>query len=343
MILITGGTGLVGSHLACELLKRGYEIKVFVRETSDKRTILRILKYYFSLGDAEKLYARIHWATGDLRDRFSIDEALEDIDIVYHAAGKISFQKKDSKVIKDINIKGTANLVDCCLARKVKKLCFVGSVAALGISANGKMIDEISFLKPEKSIESYAFSKFGAEMEIWRGITEGLNAVIVNPSVILGPGFWNSGSNQLFTYMAKGSYFYADGITGFVDVRDVAAIMVQLVEKDIAGERFIVSSENISYKDFAFQVAREMGIKPSKLLLPAAIAETLWRTAAVISHLTSWNPAFTKNVARSAYKKDFFSNEKLKKCLTFEFRPISETIRELALKFKEDFNLNGYV
>ena len=340
MILITGGTGLVGSHLAYDLLKKGYAIKILVRESSDRNSLLRVFRYYDAI-NAALLFSKIHWVVGDLTNRFSLDAALEDVDIVYHTAAKISFQRKHAREILDVNVQGTADLIDRCLAHKISKFCYVSSASTMGVGSLHKLTDESSFLKPEKGISSYEFSKFSAEMEVWRGITEGLDGVIVNPSVILGPGFWKKGSNELFTFFAKRRLFYTGGISGFVDVRDVSYILVQLIEKKISGERFILNSGNISFQNLMVMIAKEMGISSPRYKFPVWAAETIWRACAVVSRISCWNPGFTKNVARAAYKKDLFSNEKIKKYLTFEFRPLSETIRDLSLYYKQDFTTNS--
>ena len=324
MVLVTGGTGLVGSHLIYDLLCKGYSVKALIRENSNKDAVLKTFSYYTV--NAEELFAQITWVKGDVLDIPSLEEALIGVDKVYHTAGFVSFRRGDKRQVLETNIDGTANVVNLCLDKGIEKLCFVSSIASLGACSNGIPVTEEQMWKPTKNEASYSLSKFKSEMEVWRGITEGLNAIIVNPSVILGPGNWEKGSALLFSKVAKGFAFYTNGVTGVVDVRDVTKAMVSLMESNITGERFIVSAENISYRDLFTKIAESLCVKPPYIY---------------VSHfLTSVAAFFSFTISRKAmdiaHKKSYYSAEKLQKALNFKYLPLSQTISDIAAIYLKD-------
>ena len=226
------------------------------------RWVKQIFSYYSD--NYENLIQKIDWVDGDILDLYSLEDAFINVGKVYHCAAVVSFDGKNKKELMNANVQGTEYVVNLCLSHKIEKLCHVSSIASLGGSLNGELIDENSKLTSIKNHSAYSVSKFKSEMEVWRGIQEGLNAVIVNPSVILGPGFWNSGSGSLFTKAAQGIKYFTLGVTGFVDVRDVVDAMVRLMESDINSERFIINSENLSYKDLFDRVAVAMNVAKPK-------------------------------------------------------------------------------
>jgi dihydroflavonol-4-reductase len=327
MVLVTGGTGLVGSHLLYDLLCRGYEVKVLVRATANKDNILTTFRYYST--QAEELFDKIHWVVGDILDLQSLEEVFSGIDYVYHTAAFVSFKSSDKQRILETNIEGTANIVNLCLGKGIKKLCFVSSIASLGTSENGDPVTEGDVWKPTKKETAYSFSKYKSEMEVWRGITEGLNAVIVNPSVILGPGDGKSGSNAVVDMIAKGFPYYTSGVTGFVDVRDVSRAMILLMESEISGERFILSAENIAYRKLFTTMAEALQVTPPHKLVSKWIAFLV--------------PLFSTKISKEAitisFKKLYYSSEKIHKALNFNFQPFNKTVTDLALHYKNAMDL----
>ena len=248
MILVTGATGLVGSHLMLQLLQDNQPVSAIYRTNHS----IQNTRSVFALYGHEALFDRIDWIEADITDIPALEFAFRNIDYVYHCAACISFDPADEELLRKTNIEGTANVVNFCLQYGIKKLCYVSSIAALGDLKEGEQtITEETEWNPEKSHSDYAISKYGAEMEIWRGQQEGLEVVIVNPGVILGPLFWESGSGEIFTRVANGLLFYTKGTTGFTTVEDVVTIMTKLMESDVHGERFIIISKNVSFDPFS--------------------------------------------------------------------------------------------
>ena len=223
MILVTGGTGLLGSHLLLELARSGKNVRALKRKSSNISQVRKVFLYYVQ--NADELLQNIEWFEGDLLDFGSIEDSLEGVKEIYHAGAVVSFYPSDHKSMLKVNIEGTANLVNLALEKAISKFCYVSSVSTLGRADNLGLTDEETYWKASNKNSQYAISKYGAEREVWRGIEEGLNAVIVNPSVILGPGDWKSGSPAFFSRIGKGLKFYTSGINGFVDVRDVSKAM----------------------------------------------------------------------------------------------------------------------
>ena len=328
MILVTGGTGLVGSHLIYALLSKGYQVKAFIRPSSNKKNTLRTISYY--CGNPNDLYNRIIWAEGDILDPISIDEALQDINKVYHTAAHISFNPREKGRVFHTNVGGTANIVNACINNKIEKLCFVSSIGALGQNEDGSPIHEGVYWKPSKYDSVYSISKYQSEMEVWRGITEGLDAIIFNPSVILGPGNWTKGSPAFFHFGNKGLPFYAPGTTGFVDVRDLVELMVVLMENNYTGERFIISNENISYKEFFTKISVALHKKPPKYRVNSLILKWLYWMEYIKSILFNVEPQITKELIDISQKELLYTNEKVKRSLNFTFRPFEKTISDIA-------------
>jgi len=229
--------------------------------------------------------------------------------------------------------------VNAALDAGIKKMVYVSSVAALGRIREDEMINETMNWTEETSNSSYGQSKYLAELEVWRGIGEGLNAVVVNPSVILGAGDWNSGSSEIFKTYYNNFPWYADGITGFVDVKDVAAIMIQLMDSNITAERFIVSAENRTYQEIFNLIARNFNKKlPHKKVTPL-LAKIIWRFEAFKRKFTGKAPLITKETATAALEKVYFDNSKLKKFLPqFNYRGIEETVKETCAALQQKLN-----
>jgi dihydroflavonol-4-reductase len=325
MILVTGGTGLVGSHLLFELTNQGKSVRALKRETSNLGIIEKLFNAYSH--SPQKQLNLIEWIEGDVEDYASILDALEGVDEVYHCAAMVSFAKKDSVKMLEVNVNGTANIVDACLEVGVKKFCHVSSIASLGSANADNVVNEESPWGKSKEKSGYAISKFRSEMEVWRGIELGLNSVIVNPSVIIGPCSWESGSGLYFSTVAKGFPFYTLGATGYVDVRDVVKSMLQLMDKNVFGKRYVLNSENITHKEAFSLIALAMGKKPPSIKVPPLMTKMVWPMAWFVSLFTRKAPAITKDTARSAHSKTYYSSELIHKELGIEFIPISEAIR----------------
>ena len=338
MILVTGGTGLLGSRLIYDLVRSGEKVIALKRTTSDLNTIKNVFNYY-SLSE-KNLMEDIEWVEGDVTDIFSLSEAMEGVTKVYHCAAMVSFNPKARNKMMKVNIEGTANVVNACLEKKIEKLCHASSVAAIGnpsvISENGHEITENTQWRASPKNSNYTISKYASEQEVWRGIAEGLNAVIVNPSIIIGPGNWKKSSANMFPRVWNGLSYYTTGINGFVDVRDVSKAMITLMNSEIKSERFIISSENMAFKNVFERIAELFGKKkPGKKLSPL-ITEVLWRTEKIRSRITGSKPFITKEIAREASSRHFYSNKKIKQAINLEFIPMDQSIKHTAEIFLKE-------
>ena len=249
----------------------------------------------------------------------------------------VSFLPKDYGQMRKINIEGTANIVNFCIAKSVLKLCYVSSIATLEKRINKKVLDEEDIWSSQYFKTGYSISKYGAEMEVWRGAQEGISSIIVNPGVILGPGFWKNGSGSIFRKIHKGLKFYSEGITGFVSVEDVALAMRQLMKEDVKNERFILVSENLSFKNMFFLIADNFGVKRPSIRATSFMTQVVWRLEYLKSVLTGKNPLLTIHSARSIHRERRYSSEKIKQVLNFEFESIPTTVKKVCSAFR---NLN---
>ncbi|GAB3826907.1 NAD-dependent epimerase/dehydratase family protein [Pontibacter rugosus] len=310
MVFVTGGSGLIGSFLIPELLRLQYQVRALYRGQIP----------------AVKGAENVQWLEGDILDPALLREALKGVTHVFHCAGLVSYAPQDEELLKQVNIEGTANVVDACLEAGNIKLCHVSSIAAIGRPKNVEVLDEKAKWDPAEDISAYASSKYFAELEVWRGVAEGLAAVMVNPSVVLGPADWSRSSTQLFKYVYNERPFYTAGEANFVDVRDVVQTMMQLTFSDITGERYILNSERLGYKAFFEEVARCFGKKAPGVKVPPMVAEVVWRLEHVRSWLTGRRPLITKDTARTAKKTHLFSSSKITKTLGYTFKPVSESV-----------------
>jgi len=317
MILVTGATGFLGSELALQLVLQGNTIRCTKRGTSIITPIL------VPVSDS------IEWVDADMMDIFALENALDGITHVYHCAAWVSLAQRDKKPMIRTNITGTANLVNLCANRDIR-LLHVSSIAAIGAALPGEMINENHHLEETAENDGYAISKLESEMEVWRGIAEGLNAVIVNPSLIIGPNAGTSGSGALFETIRKGFKFYTLGSSGFVDVTDVAKCMIALMNSNIQGERYIISAENRDFKDVTTKIATSFGITPPSTLAKPWMMELAWIGAAAAATLTGKAPAIDKVSAQTASLTRNYDNTKIKAAIGIEFKPIDDTIKEVC-------------
>ncbi len=321
MILVTGATGFLGSEVAKQLAEQGNMIRCTKRATS------RIPAF---LSPYEK---NIEWVEADLLDIFALESALDGITQVYNCAAWVSLRQADKEPMIHTNVTGTANLADLCRQSEIR-MVHVSSVAAVGDAKPGELITENHHLDQSTETDGYAISKLESEMEVWRGIAEGLDAVIVNPSIIIGPNAGTEGSGALFKTVRNGLKFYTSGTGGFVDVEDVAKCMITLMNSKVSGERFIISAENHDYKSLTARIADGFGMKAPQALAKPWMMELAWRLASFAGALTRKAPSIDKVSAKAASLTKRFDNSKIKKATGIEFKPLKTSIREICTALK---------
>ncbi|MGZ3944752.1 MAG: NAD-dependent epimerase/dehydratase family protein [Mucilaginibacter sp.] len=317
MILVTGATGFLGSEVAKQLVQQGQSIRCIKRSTS---VIPPILLPFNN---------KIEWAEADLLDIFALEDALENVTQVYNCAAWVSLRQRDKEQMIHTNVTGTANLVNLCLLKKCR-LVHVSSIAAIGQAKPGELTTEKHHIDRDTETDGYAISKLESEMEVWRGVAEGLDAVIVNPSIIIGPNAGTEGSGALFETVRKGLKFYTEGGMGFVDVEDVAKCMIALMNTDITEERFIINAENRSYKEIVTEIAECFGKKPPATLAKPWMMGVAWMASKLLSVITGKAPAIDKVSAQAATISKQFDNSKVKKATGIEFKPLSVSIKEVC-------------
>ncbi|SEC31605.1 Nucleoside-diphosphate-sugar epimerase [Tenacibaculum sp. MAR_2009_124] len=335
MILVTGGTGLVGSHLLYHLALLDEPIIAIYRSEEKIKSTKNVFSYYSD--NTDTLFEKIQWVQADITDIPSLNKVFEKpVSKVYHCAALVSFDPKDYKKMRRVNIDGTANIVNFCVSHNVERLCFVSSIAAVGDSINGQLIHEENEWIDAGDQHGYAITKYGAEMEVWRGSQEGLTVVIVNPGVILGSGFWQEGSGKLFTQVYNNFKFYTEGVTGFVDVNDVAKVMISLINSPIQNERFILVSENKSFKEVLTEIALTFDKTAPSIKIGKFLTEIVWRLDWFLTKVTGKTPLLTKNSARSSHHKSYYTSKKIQQTLNFEFMSISKSITSVCEDYKKD-------
>jgi dihydroflavonol-4-reductase len=335
-VFVTGGTGMTGARLLLKLVQKDDSVHALKRETSNIETVRKIFINHSEQG--EELFKRIKWIEGDLTDYICISDAVTHMDYVYHSAAMVSFKPKDKKRMIYENVQGTANVVNACLSKGVKKLCHVSSVAAFGDLNNGEVLTEESENTDFVNISEYAISKYRSEKEVWRGIAEGLNAVIVNPSVILGTGNWNAGSPRMVKATWEGLRYYTSGENGFVDVEDVVNVMILLAESDIKEERFILSSENLPFREVFNAIADQLNKKRPDKHAGSFFLYALKTLDTIRYHLSGKEPRLTKHTLRSSQKVHTCSNQKIINKIDYQFKPIHQSIEDICKVFLKEFN-----
>lgn len=331
MIFITGGTGLVGAHLLYELIVQDKKVMALKRTSSDLTSVNTIFTYY-SPENGQKLFDQIKWVDGDITDIDSIDPYIKQCNEIYHAAAHVSFKKKDFQKLLDINKNGTANIVNCALSNEINKLGFVSSTAAIGDAKKG-CANENDLWKSDPELSNYSVSKYMAEMEVWRGQTEGLNVSIVNPSLILGPGDIDKSSTRLFSVIRKGLKYYPSGANAFVDVRDVSSVLIKMMDQNVFGERVLAVGENEKFKVVFDKMAKAQNVRPPYKSLPIWLAGLAWRLEGVRSKITNSEPRITKESTRSAFDNQCYDNQKAKDLTNHEFYSIDSAIKNAVAYF----------
>lgn len=329
---------MVGAHLLYELTLAGKKVKALKRKTSNLQQVLKTFSCYSDT--PQELFNLIEWVDGDILDYFALEKILEGVTEIYHCAAIVSFDSKERQKMISNNVEGTANLVNAALENKVKKICHVSSVSALGRLDNQQLITEETNWVPSKKISGYSESKFFSEVEIWRGIEEGLDAVIVNPSIIFGPANWETGSAKMFKTVWDGMKFYTKGITGFVDVKDVVRAMMLLMDEtnfELAkNQRYLLNAENLSYQNVFYQIADAIEKPRPKIYASDFMMDFAWRVLRIVSLITRKPPLISRETAASSRAVNNFDGSKIVKQFNFQYRPISETIQQTAVFLKQD-------
>lgn len=319
MIFITGASGLVGSHLVKQLVNEGKKVRALYRSS-------------IPLMEGGQ---GVDWVQGDILDVVSLEEAMKGVDEVYHCVAVVSFNPAKKHLLHQNNVDGTANVVNACLEAGIRKLVFVSSVAALGRIRQDKPIDESMNWSEETSNSEYGKTKWLAEMEVWRGIGEGLNAVIVNPVIILGAGDWEKGSSEIFKSAYDEFPWYTEGTGGFVDVADVVKAMILLMQSDVRAERFILCADNLPYREVFTQIAQNFGKQPPHRKVTPLLAAIVWRLEAIKAKFTGKDPLLTKETAHTAAAKVQFNNSKLlQQFPQFAYTPVTDSIKRICGELK---------
>lgn len=334
MILVTGGTGLVGSHLLYHLLLENDSVRAIHQKNSDLNAVKNVFQYYGAKGD--ELFNRIRWVEAELNDVPELEIAFEDVHQVYHAAALVSFLSRDYQKMRRINIEGTTNIVNLCICNQVEKLCFVSSVAAIENEASGVIMDESDNWNSATDKSGYAITKYGAEMEIWRACQEGLDVVIVNPGIIIGPGFWRFGSGSFFKRIFKGLKYYTTGTSGYVSVDDVVSIMTLLMAGSIKNERYIVIAENLSFQSFFAKIAKALNVEAPKKKASPLLLQIAWRIDWLRSIIKGKHRRLVRHSVNSIQSIRNYDNAKIKRDLNYEFNSVDSAISLTSQHFLSD-------
>lgn len=328
MILVTGGTGLVGSRLLYDLTRAGKRVRAICRTKGNMGNF----ESYTTTEPA--LRNLVEWIEADMLDWASLERATAGVTSIYHCAATVSFDPKTTKLMEQVNIEGTANLVNLALdLPDFESFTHVSSVATLGRAPGNTMLDEHSDWIPGKHNSNYAISKYGAEREVWRASAEGLPVVIVNPSIILGFGNGKSGSSALFKKVKDGFPFYTDGVSGFVDVADVTRAMISLTENKKFGERYILNTDNITYQELFAMMAQSMNVKPPGIKVSPWLSAIVWRLEKIRSLVTGKTPFITKETAYSAHQQRTYSGNKIVNDIGFQYTPLKESVKNICELF----------
>jgi nucleoside-diphosphate-sugar epimerase len=327
MQLVTGATGIVGSHVLLACAERG-PVRALHRPGGDHRIVDRIFRHYHA--DADELLARIEWVGTDILDVEGLHAAMQQVTTVYHTAALVSFVPGDARAMHRVNVTGTANVVNTALEHGVERMCHVSSTAAIGSEPAGIARTERSPWTRTAHTSTYALSKYAAELEVYRGIAEGLEAVMVNPCVVLGPGLAGRSSMALVERLRRGTAFYPPGTNAVVDARDVAACMIALTGKGTVGERYLLVGEHISYERLFALLATAFGEQPPTRRLRPWMLEAGWRIEALRSFLTRSRPFITRATAKSAIAERTYSASKVEDTLGYRFRSAQDAVENIA-------------
>lgn len=335
MILVTGGTGLVGAHLLFDLCKSGKQVRALKREKSDTANVKKVFSYYSERPD--ELLKNIEWVNADLLNIYSLIDSMDGILEVYHCAAMVSFDPKDEAEMMKINVEGTANMVNAALEKGIKKFCHVSSIAAIGCAERGVLTTEEIFWKSSPNHSNYSISKYAAEQEVWRGSEEGLDVVIVNPSLIIGAGNWQQSSSNMFRKGFNRIKYYTNGANGFIDVRDVSSLMITLMKSPIKNQRFLLNAENMPYKRFFDLMHLEFGKPVARIKVGKVFSNLAWRIEKIYCLLIGVKPFLRKETVDSAHHISHFSNEKIKTAFPdYKFIDIEQSVKDTCRLYLRD-------
>jgi dihydroflavonol-4-reductase len=328
MDLVTGGTGIVGAHVIDALLTQGRNVRALLRKGSDPSIVQRIFMHYHT--DGAERFQRIQWVEGDLFEVDALRDAMHGVEHLYHCAALVSFDPRDRPAMMSVNAEGTANVVDAALETGVRRMCHVSSTATIGGGMDGSTGDETKPFVQNGSSSAYAISKAKAELEVHRGIAEGLDAVMVNPCVVLGPGIAGRSSMTMVESVRKGSRFFPGGSNAVVDARDVATAMTRLITEGASGERYLLIGEGISYRKLFTLIAQSAGKPAPTMPLPAWALELGWRVEAMRT-VFGGRPLITRNTARTASRIRLYDGSKAERLLGMKFRSAEEAVTNVAV------------
>ena len=325
---------MVGSHLLYELTKKHEKVRAIYRTDRKLDTVKHVFSYYTDNPDLQ--FNKIEWIKSTLTDLPTLSKAFEGITQVYHCAAMVSFDPADYQKLRKSNIEGTANIVNLCLDNQVDKLGYVSSVAALGGKGLSDPITEETPWNPDADHHVYAITKYGAEMEVWRGVHEGLKAIIVNPGIIVGPGYWKSSSGALFTRISRGMKYYVEAVNGYVGIYDVISTLIDLMDGPVSNERYTQVSDNLTSKEFIDMVATELNVPPPTKKATSLLLQIGWRYDWVRAKLFGKRRRLTRRTAKALSRDAHYDNSKLKKQLDFEYSPLNEVVKKTAEFFIAD-------
>jgi dihydroflavonol-4-reductase len=322
MILVTGASGFLGSELVKQLIANGESVRIIVRPSSD-------------ISDLASIKDKIEIMEGDILDVPSLEIAMDGIEKIYHSAAVIGYDDSFYDSMYKCNIEGTANVVNVALTKGIKKLLHVSSIAAIGGKPNDLITEETKWEKNEWTTH-YGITKMLAEREVWRAEQEGLEVVVVNPGIILGSSSnENKATMRVFKRIASGKMpFYSNGTNGFIDVRDVARICIQLMNSPVHSERFILINQNLSFKDYFERIAKRLNVQPPKRALNKTLGNVFLFADWMASTLSRRKRSFTKEIFKVSMEHFEYSNEKIKRQLDYTFIPFDETIDTIAQQLK---------
>ena len=331
MILVTGSTGLVGAHLLYRLVSNNEKVRAIYRSAHKLDNVKNVFSTYTD--NYKNLFDAIEWVQADILDIPLLSDTFNDISYVYHCAAFVSFEPDKYHLLRQTNIEGTANIVNLCLSKNIKKLCYVSSIATIGNTLNNESITENTNWNPEADNSVYAITKYGAEMEVWRATQEGLNAVVINPGVILGGGIWRYGSGSLFKKAHKGLKYYTSGTIGLVYIEDVVSIMIQLLKSNIVNERFILVAENWTYKNFLQTLAKSVNTNIPKKLASKRLLNIIWKLDWLKHKATGKRRQLTKQIAYSLSSETDYNSDKIKEILNYTFKDVNESIIKVGSQY----------
>jgi dihydroflavonol-4-reductase len=327
MIIVTGANGLLGSFIVKKLLANGLPVTAIKRENSDTRLV-------------DEFKSKVNWIDADMTDAVAINESFKGVSIVIHAAAMVSFNPREEDLLFNVNVEGTKNVVNACLSNNVKKLIHISSVAALGRQKEKLLLDETSKWIDSPLNSAYAKSKYLAELEVFRGMEEGLSISIINPSFILAPSDWEKSSSQIFNYIWKERKFYSGGLSNYVDVRDVAEMTFRLLEKDFSGERFIASGGSISFKDLFDQIAVRFKKKSPSIKVNTKLLTTFALLEEARCRLLGAKPLITRETVKATKENFTYSNQKSIDRLGMKYTVLSETLNNCCDYYLRTYSTN---